>query len=277
MRSPSRPTRKTYPSPSIVARSPVRSQPSAASLNRWSPLARISPAPCASASASRNSMPGAARPTEASRPGWPASARSWSSCTRQAMGLPSVCPNMLMKHTPGSAATAPGQGRRPDRRRAVLQQPQPGKRQRAGVEQPLDHRGDEERVRDPVAAEFAPCLDAEPGKGHDGRADRDHHGQVAQPSDVIEGGARGVHAARSRRHQGRADRHPAGQPVLPDRHLLRRAGRAGGVQYRRDRVRPGLRDQRPPAARFQRGHLPRTSGPRARPPRPPARRTRAPR
>jgi len=141
----------------------------------------------------------------------------------------------------------PGERGRTDRRGSVLQEPQAGQRQRVGVQQPLDHRRDEKGVSDAVLTEPGPGLDAEAGKGEDGRAAGDHHGEVTQPRDVVEGRARRVDAVRPDAHQARAHPHPRGQPVLPDGNLLRRARGAGGVQDGGDRIGPGFGQESAPA------------------------------
>ena len=149
-------------------------------------------------------------------------------------------------------AHRPGERGRTDRRRSVLQEPQAGQRQRVGVQQPLDHRRDEKGMGDAVLAEPGPGLDAEAGKGQDGRPDGDHHGEVTQARDVVEGRARRVDAVRPDAHQARAHAHPRGQPVLPDGDLLRRTRGTGGVQDGGDRIGPGFRHE-PAPARVERG------------------------
>ena len=42
-------------------------------------------------------------------------------------------------------------------------------------------------MSDALLAERGPGLDAEAGKGENGRADGEHHGEVTQARDVVEG------------------------------------------------------------------------------------------
>ena len=112
-----------------------------------------------------------------------------------------------------------------DRRGAVRQHLQRVQVERALVEELVDHRRDEQRVRRAERAEPAPALGAERWREHERPPAREHDEHVAHARHVMERRHGAVHGVSADARHRDAALHARGETPLRDRHRLRHATR----------------------------------------------------